>query len=352
MSDQLSMSEQDLAAAVANFTSGINPTEEAQTAQIEQDLAEGTVDMEGDIEVKSNWADEDSDEESLIPNNPKASKPNIPETPPQTIKFKANGEDKEISLEEAQKKLSLAEGARQALQDRAKLRKELDTLKKQSQELAKYKETWDKLESVKHDRRQLVELITGESYDDFLKDETQRREIHQYGTPEQKQLLEYADRVQKLERERQLEISRNEAKLKQAEQAQWEAEQQRVQNAMNAEFSKHELPDDIDSSAKARLRDMLWNQSKLDVIKYYQQYGKVTQKMVEKAFADNAAVILRSNAKLAEKQVSEAKAAQKSEAKEKAKLAAVSPAEPQDWDSLSKLSPDRLFDYFKTKKRK
>ncbi len=349
MSDQLTFSENELAQAAESFKNSLNLEQEASVAEAGQALEDGTAVLEGTIAAKSNWADED--EESPAPNdNPKASKPNIPDAPPQTIKFKANGVDTEISLEEAQKKLSLAEGARQALQDRAKLRKELDNLKKQSQELSKYKDTWDKLESVKHDRKQLVELITGESYDDFLKNEMQRREIYQYGTAEQKQLLEYADKVQELERQRQLEIGKNEAKLKQAEKTQWEAEQQRVQTAMNAEFSKHAIPDDLDQPAQAKLRNMLWNQSKLDVINYYNQYGKVTQKMVEKAFADNAAALFRSNAKIAEKQSTEAKVAQKAEVKEKAQQAANPTTQAHDFDSLSKLSPDKLFDYFKKRK--
>lgn len=349
MSEQLTYNENELAEAAASFSKGLNLEQEASVAEADQALEDGTADLEGTIDVKSNWADED-DESPAPNNNPAVSKSNIPEAPLQTIKFKANGEDKEISLEEAQKKLSLAEGARQALQDRAKLRKELDNLKKQSQELTKYKDTWDKLESVKHDRKQLVELITGESYDDFLKNEMQRREIHQYGTAEQKQLLEYADKVQQLERERQLEIGKNEAKLKQAEKTQWDAEQQRVQTAMNVEFSKHEIPGDLDQHAQAKLRNMLWNQSKSDVIEYYKQYGKVTQKMVEKAFADNASALFRSNAKLAEKQSTEAKVAQKAEVKEKAQQAANPPAQAHDFDSLSKLSPDKLFDYFKKRK--
>lgn len=340
--DNLDMpSKEDAAAEIMAFTKSIDFGAESQVSEQEQDLNVGD---DPEFDVESTWADDESESQD----NPKVSKSDTPENKPaQTIKFKANGEDIELSLEEAQKRLSLAEGARQALQDRATLKKEVANLKKQSEELAKYKDTWDKLESVKHDRKQLLELITGESYDDIMQREAERRDIYQYGTDEQKRLLEYSEKLQKLERERELENSRRESQVQQAEQAKFDAEKQRVQTTMEREYYKHELPEDLDPAAANKLKAMLWQQSASDLKQYYQKYGKITNKMVEKAFADNANVLLGAHSKQVDKKVNEIRESEKQSAKEKAQLASTKDSGITMDANLAKLNPNQLFDFFR-----
>jgi hypothetical protein len=342
--DELVSSFDDISKQAAEFSKSLDFKAESEIAAQEHEGlgVESQLIDDGDIDIKSTWADDDEE-----PGKPLVSKDNPSEKPLQTIKFKANGEDIELSLEEAQKRLSLAEGARQALNDRAKLKKEVTNLKKQSEELSRYKDTWEKLESVKHDRKQLLELITGESYDELIEREAEKRQIHQYGSPEQKQLLDYAERVQKLERERELENGKRESQIKQAEQSKFDAEAQRVQTAMEREFYKHQLPEDLDPSAQNKLKAMLWKQSAADLKEYYNKYGKITNKMVEKAFADNANVMLRSNNKVVEKKVAEIRDTQKQAAKEKAQIASVKNSENTVDAKLANMNPNQLFDFFR-----
>lgn len=345
MSDELVYSKDSIAAEVANFAKGLDFTQESAIAEKElaSDALPDYSSIHDDIDFESTWETKDESQE-----NPLVSKQDIPaDKPSQTIKFKANGKDMELSVEEAQRRLSLAEGARQALQDRAKLRKENETIRKQAEELTKYKETWDKLESVKHDRRQLLELITGESYDDLIAQEAEKREIHLYGTDEQKQLLEYSEKVQRLEREKELENGRREKAAQQVDKANYDAEQTRLKTAMEKEFGKYKLPEGLDPTAQTKLSKMLWKQSVDDLKSYHSQYGKITGKMVEKAFQDNANILLNSHKEQVDKKVAEIRQTEKSTAKEQAQLASLKNSDDQGLSQLSRLNPNQLFDLFR-----
>jgi hypothetical protein len=342
-----SLVSDSVAAEIKNFTSSIDFAKEAEVALSESgdlELPEYAR-IESDIEVPSTWANEVPETKKVVVESQEAPKPS------ETIKFKANGEEIEISLEEAKQKLSLVEGSRQALQDRAKLSKELKELRKQAQELAEYKDTWEKLEAVKHDRKQLLELITGESYDDVVAREAERRELYRNGTDEQKQLLEYAERVQRLEREREVDQKRRDTEMTRIEQAKFDAERDRVKTAMEREYFKHKLPEGLDPAAQKKLGAMVWQQSVADLKSYYNQYGKITNKMVEKAFADNASLLTHSVAKSADKHASVVSEERKKQAVEKAQIASTRNYDSGDLSKLTGMNPNQLFDFFKKGKK-
>jgi hypothetical protein len=346
---EIAPSRESVNSEAAAFAASINPSAEAQAVDAEMNMPLESLVDEGDIEVESTWADGPDKGQKLddiFQAKSAASKPATPESPAQTIKFKANGEDIELPLEEAQKRLSLAEGARQALQDRAKLSKENKLLQEQAKELAKYKDTWDKLESVKHDRQKLFEMITGEPYDDLIRKESERREIYQNGTEEQKQLLAQAERVQRLEREIELEKTRKDSESKRIDQQRYEAEKQQVRTVMEKEFYKHDLPTDLAPAAQSKLKAMLWKQSTDDLKQYHKEYGKITNKMVEKAFADNAALLKGGLKASVDKQVADVREATKQSAKENAQLASTKNSGTAIDPKLASMNPSDLFKFF------
>ena len=344
--------ETDIAQMAADFRDGNNIMPEASPReQIPMAPQGDSLVPEEDNLPQINWADDDRDQ--AIQEETVVSQPNLSEAPPQTIKFKANGEDKELSLEEAQKQLSLAEGARQALNDRAKLKKESDELKKQLEEAKQYKEKWDALEAVKHDRKKVLETLTGQSYDDFITQEIQRREIHQYGTEEQKQLLDYSERVAKLERERQLETSKREEQLKKTQEARDAAEELQFNNTLEREYHKQleSMPKELDPARATRFKNILWNSAKIELKQYAEKYGKITHKMVEKAFKDNAEALFQGTTELVDKKLSQALDSQKKTAKEQAQLASVKQTRPVSNVDISRMSSNQLIDYYNSKKR-
>jgi hypothetical protein len=344
--DELTYQADDVAAEAANFASSLDMSAEAELATAEEDGMPTASQVDSDLEIESDWFDSEPKGEST-PISSEADTPDTSDEPSQTIKFKANGEDIELSVEEAQKRLSMAEGARQALQDRSKLRKEAKAKDQEIEALRQYKDTWEKLEAIKHDRQKLLETITGESYDDFLSQEAERREIYQNGTDEQRRLLEQADKIEKLERAQAADSQRREADLNKAETAKFDAEKQRVQNSMEREYYKHKLPEGVEGSAQNKLKNMLWKQSADDLKQYYQKYGKITNKMVEKSFKDNANVLFNSHKQAVAKGVSEVRETKKQAAKEKAQIASVKNSDQGIAPDVLKMNPNQLFDLFR-----
>ncbi len=340
--DQLTASPESIASEVASFAKEIDFGAESKTVD----------DLDDSLMIPNGIHDEDDVGEGFFgaqaaDGEAGASEQAAPEVKPsQTIKFKANGKDIELSHEEAQKRLSLAEGARQALADRAKLRKEVAAKDKSIQEMSRYKDSWDKLESIKHDKKQLLELLTGENYDDLMRREAEKREIHQYGSEEQKQMLQYAEELETLKRSRELETAAQKRESERAEQLAFDAEKQRVQTAMEREYFKHDMPADIDQAEQEVLKDMLWNKSARDLRKYHEKYGKITNKMVEKAFSDNAAVLFRTKSAQVDKTVQKLRADESKAAKEKAQIASTRQSDAGSTEDLSKLDPKQLFNHF------
>ena len=344
MRDGLSSTPDSIASEVADFAKSVDFGAEAKSVEaLEDSFGDGGVPdvADSDYSVESDFFGGNK-------NPPKeqseASELNTPETTPaQTIKFKANGQDIELSMEEAQKRLSLAEGARQALTASAKMKKDLQAKDKTVQELTKFKESWDKLEALKHDPKQLLEVISGQSYDDFIQREMEKREIYQYGSDEQKRMLELTEKLDRHERTADADKAKREADLRKADDLRWDAERERVQTAAQREYFKYEFPADMDAGEKSALKGMLWTQANANIREYQNTYGKLTNKMIEKAFADPAALLLRTKSEQVQKTVQKMREDERSVAKEKAQIAstresgAVSP-------EVSRMNPKQLFD--------
>jgi len=95
------------------------------------------------------------------------------------------------------------------------------------------------------------------------------------------------------------------------------------------------------------LSKTLWKHSAEDLKEYFNEYGKITNKMIEKVFQDNANILLNANKTQVEKKVAEIRQTEKKTAKEQAQLASLKNSDDQGLSQLSKLNPNQLFELFK-----
>jgi hypothetical protein len=259
-----------------------------------------------------------------------------------TIKYKANGEEKEATAEEAKKALELVSGARKAMTEASKVRKELAGIKKQNTELAEYKQVWDKLESIKDDKRQLVELITGQSYENFLDYELERREIYRDASPAEQRAMDAEDKLQRMEREIQKREEEKNRNSTEAETREYNADKKLVQGQLEREFALHDFPSD-NPQVSNRLKKMLWRDAVADLKVYHSEYGKITQKMISKAFGDSANALKYLYSNSVDKAVNKQSAEKKVEATQKAQAASTKNYRPEVKDEWKKMNPMDLF---------
>lgn len=262
---------------------------------------------------------------------------------PQTIKYKANGEEVEISVEEAAKKLSMADGARKVFSDNDKLRKtnkQLETENKANREVV---ELWNKLEAAKDDDRTLYKMITGRDFDSIIQREAQRLLDYRDASPEEQRAMD-AERRAELAEQRSALRDKDAKKATDAhEKERYEIQKGRVFGAMEAEFRKHDLPEGVDPAAGNRLKKMLWRNS-IEDMKDLKRSGKpITQSAISKVFSENAAALKAFGRTTETAQVKEEVAKEKV-ATEKAKAASTKnyPTSSVDKD-MAKKDPLSLF---------
>lgn len=338
--NELAVSPEEMAAAAQ-----AEVTESAPVVETEQPIS--GIEADPEFEVTSDFWNEGEAPESTSDSDPEAESDTSQVLADQeTIKYKANGEEQEITLEEAKKRLSLLEGSRKAFSDRAKLRKQYKEVKAQVDELQSYKDTFDKLERIKNNPAQLFEAITGESYAEFLNRELEKRHAYQSATPEQQRAMEAEERLRLIEQQMQLEKQDREKREQEAETKLFKAEKSQLQGRLEREFFKHELPNDNPQVAN-KLRKMLWRNALADLKDYHNNGYKLTDKVIQKAFADNSSALQYYYGQQVEKGVSTAINKKKESAKEKAQIASTRNYQAPIDSSISKLDPMSLFNRFK-----
>lgn len=262
---------------------------------------------------------------------------------PQTIKYKANGEEVEISVEEAAKRLSLADGARKVFSDNDKLRKTNKQLVEENKANKEIVDLWNKLEAVKDDERQLYNMITGRNFDEIIRKEAQWLLDYRDASPEEQRAME-AERVAE-DAKRSLALRDKDAKKadERREQERYEIQKSRVFGAMEAEFRKHELPEGVDPAAGNRLKKMLWRNSIEDIKDLKRQKQPITASAIARVFAENAAA-LKSFSRTVETQQVKEEVVKEKVATEKAKAASTKnyPKTTVDQD-IAKLNPLDMF---------
>ena len=339
--------------------------EKSDIAQQIEELAEGAAQAESleainenpgleaeDVDVPDspfwdNKSEAEEEEQLAEPEISKAEQEEVAEDVPavdtQIIKFKANGTEHEITLEEAKQKLAMAEGGAQAFTKLAKVNKRVKELESSLPELQKKAELLDKLEEVKHDWKAVLQIATGQDPDQFLAEAVRKQRILENGSASEKAQLEKEERLAQLERqlqaqqEKQAEIERREQERAVV------SEKDSLKSLLEGEFFKHkfELESELDSND---VNEMLWQQGQRRMTQYvkkYQSHPKFKEllpKMAQKSFEDVAGKLQRLTTGQVQAKVDEAIKQKKQKAAEKAAVASTRNIEDpmaQDFSGLS-----------------
>ena len=362
MSDELGLDMSQMAEASAGFAAADGQPSSPTNLDIDaiNELAFegnelGHPDLESTVDVEDSefWAGNEGAEE--VGSDEPGVEAQIPSDLSQILKYKANGTDVELDLttEEGRTKaidaLSRQAGMDKAFSESAQLKKQNKKFQMQLDELSKYRESWDKLEDLKHDRQGLLEFVTGESYQDFMNNELSRRQAYESGSDEERRAMDYEERMQSMEAEMRRDKESREREIQKAQDLRSEADYEKWNMWSQNELQKY--ADKIPNSNPVRankLRKALWRESIADVKSYYSKYGKVTNKMVHKAFKDNADAMLGLYDTEVQNGVEKAIENKKVQAREKAQVASTKNYESaqinSDWASMD---PTKLFQHFK-----
>jgi len=270
----------------------------------------------------------------------------------QAIAYKSNGKEKVLDLtkpetiEEIKRKLAIADGKEKAFDAAAQYKQQMQAMEAELKQAREAAQLWDKVEALRYDKAKLIELFTGQKYDDFVQEEVAKHQIKTMGTEEEKRLLEQQDRIRALEERLKLgeEMTKKQAaeaekKRQAAEAAKSEAQQEWLKTNIEREYFRH-----TDAIQDDSVKELVYQKSILDIKKMYKEYGKVTNKMVEKAFADNAKRL-----KAFHEQTVDANTSKALDSKRQAASAAAEAASTKNYDAdietsnLANLSPDKLF---------
>lgn len=268
------------------------------------------------------------------------------------ITYKSNGKEKVLDLskpeviEDIKRKLAIADGKEKAFDAAAQYKQQMQAMEAELKQAREAAQLWDKVEALRYDKAKLIELFTGQKYDDFIGEEVAKHNIKTMGTEEEKRLLEQQDRIRALEERLKLgeEMTKKQAaeaekKREAAEAAKAEAQQEWLKTNIEREYFRH-----TDAIQDDSVKELVYQKSILDIKKMYKEYGKVTNKMVEKAFADNAKRL-----KAFHEQTVEANTSKALDSKRQAATVAAEAASTKNYDAdvemsnLANLSPDKLF---------
>lgn len=358
MSEPLVM---DLAAATKDFASQVSKSE--SVSGINPEVIQP---IDSDIEVQdSNFWTKDEDtfkdvkgsfeqESKPVAKKQEAAKSGL-------LTYKANGKEVQLDfnnpehLAQIQKRMSEADGMSKAFAKAAKAEQRTKELDAELTESRKYKDSWDKLEGLRHDKAKLLELIVGEPYEEFIKKESDKRQIMEMGTEEEKQLVRQQGRIGELEERLKLfEESTNkqaretEARTTAAKEAEESAKNEQFKATLEREFFKH-----VDDSIPDDLKQFVYQKTVLDLKKMYEKYGQITNKMVSKAMSNNANRLKSYKTEAVNTEVNKAIHDKKQDATTKAQEASTKNYEPDvEGINLSSLSPDKLFKYLQFKNKR
>lgn len=263
----------------------------------------------------------------------------------QTITYRANGKDVKISREEAAKKLALVDGAKRAFDKQASLQKQLDAVKKEQDELVKYRETWEKLERIGKDHKRLYETLTGERFDDMLSREMQRKSAYQNASEDERRAMDSEERLRTLESQAQQDRSERDKRVKDAEEREFKAETKYMQTQLEREFFKYQFPDDKPNVSN-QLKRMLWRSTVADLKDYDKQGHDVTPDLIKRAFRDNATALQSFYKTEVDKGVKQVTEQKKKDATEKAQLASTRNYSNTNVRDLAGKDPMSLFRAF------
>lgn len=268
------------------------------------------------------------------------------------IAYKSNGKEKVLDLskpetiEEIKRKLAIADGKEKAFDTAAQYKQQMQAMEAELKQAREAAQLWDKVEALRYDRAKLIELFTGQKYDEFIQDEVAKHNIKTMGTEEEKRLLEQQERIRALEERLKLgeeqgkkQAAEAEKKRQAAEVAKSEAQQEWLKTNIEREYFRH-----TDGIQDDSVKELVYQKSILDIKKMYKEYGKVTNKMVEKAFTDNAKRLKAFHEQTVDANTSKALDSKRQAASVAAEAASTKNYEDDvEMSNLANLPPDKLF---------
>ena len=357
--DELSV---DIAAAAAEASKSLS-TDKAIESAIETSDLSPELDETVDTENGEFWGEDDeldfgSSKAKASENESDDEDADVPQGN-EIISYKANGKEVKLNLNDANdrekltKDLALVDGARKAFSDKNALRQRLKKIETDQANLAKYKESWDKLESIKEDPAELYRVLTGEDFNTMIEREAEKRSIYSNASEEDRKIMDYEDRIRRMELAQERESTKRTKELEKIEARKYEADKSELHGKMQQEFFKYEFPEDLSPVAANRLRKMLWRNSVADVQDYIKQGYKFSDRMVNKAFKDNASAVQAFYKNVANKESKAGTEARKSEASEKAAAAATKNYKQpsKDIDDMVSKDPLSIFQAFRRGRR-
>ena len=321
-----------------------------------RDLINSDPRLESDIDVPNTFWDSTSVADE--PRSPSEVKLDL-DVPAerQTIKFKANGEEIELSYEDAAKRLAMAEGGARAFTQLAQANKRVKELESSSADMRHKADLMDKLESLRHDPKKLLEIVTGQDADTYLADQVRKYNIRESGDAREIAQLEKEERFAQLERQLQMQEERQQ-ELETKEEARFmSSEKTRLKGLMDGEFFKHQfkMENPLDSND---MNEMLYQDSHKLMAKYvrkYQDHPKFQEllpKIAQKSFEDTASKLTRLTTGSVQNKVDQAIKDKKAVAAERAGVAATRHiAEPSAADGFKGLSVRQIADKLVGRKR-
>lgn len=252
---------------------------------LNQDSGPSPTDADDSLEVPS-YLDSDND----TAQQPEGESPDTQPVSESDLEFEysVGGQTYKADKTQAIKALELQRGARQAFSDRAKLKREIKKLQREALENAEFRDKW-KEALADPDPRAVFTKLTGQSLNDYVEQELQRRELWNRATPEERKILEYDQRMQAMQS--QLEKFESTAREKEkalAEQS-FQSEISKFQSEMMPVMEKAFEPLEHGNPEVDNTRwNMLWGATVRDLQKYAEEGYDVDRSLVKQVAQRNA----------------------------------------------------------------
>jgi hypothetical protein len=272
------------------------------------------------------------------------------------LTYKANGKEQALDLskpevlEDVKRRLAMADGMNKAFAEQAKTTQKMKAIEAELAEAREYRDSWNKLEDLRYDKSKLLEVLTGQKYEDFIAEEVAKHNIKTMGSDEERSLLAQQEKIKQLEDRLRLgedkatkEKLAAEKRKQEAEKAEESAKQEWLKTTVEREFFKN-----VDESMADDVKEMVYQKSILDLKKLRKEYGKLTNKMVEKTFAENSKRLKNFYKDTVDTEVSKVLGDKKQDAAAAAQRASTKNYQPDVENSnLANLPADKLFQAFR-----
>lgn len=359
MSEEIGTGSNEAAAAAANaakqaFASegtDITPEtvapESTQPTLSPEELSAATEPTAENLPGSDFWDEDKTATRQPSPEAPPSAAPEVESAKEQAaeaaLKYRANGVDREVSLEEARKILASYDGNQKGYKLASQTQRQVKQLQKQIKDFSAVQDRLSKIESLKGDPAALIEAVTGESMSAIVAREVEKAQQYQLASPEDRAKMDFLDKQTELEarvarQEEQLR-QREEALQNQANEGRKEALNEKLKSAMSEYYSPNADPV-VDND----LREMVWRTSVAKVKGYHAEGYPVTDKLINAVFKKVSRSLGTHRNSNISQEVAKASAAKTAQATEKAQVASQQNYSPSKLPSTKGMNPLELFE--------